>query len=228
METCNSALRLARLHIRKRPLQCKQTGDRDDSLPPRPLSECQIQILDRLVDLRSVLVADCNAIDTGVLERESHCRLAVLTVERTLSHKFHTDYAHSFFACLLDVGDNFGDVAQSVSVVILGVHSGALVIHPDHSDVEPLVSGDLAQRRKPVNRCAVTYYSLLRLSLQNSILPPARVCGPCCGMLPVQQHHVEVFGIREFAQLVEFLLRIHTLSGGHLRHKAITITCKAL
>ena len=79
---------------------------------PGLLGECQIQILYRLVDLRRILVADCNAIDSGVLERESHCRLAVLTVERTLSHKFHADYAHSFFAYLLDVGDNFRDVAQ--------------------------------------------------------------------------------------------------------------------
>ena len=53
-----------------------------------PLGERQIQILDRLVDLHSVLVADCNAIDTGVLECKSHCCLAVLRVERTLSHKF--------------------------------------------------------------------------------------------------------------------------------------------
>ena len=47
-------------------------------------------------------------------------------------------------------------------------------------------------------------------------------------MLPVQQHHVEVFGIREFAQLVDFCLRIHTFPGGHLRHKAITIARNAL
>src|SRR5947207_2054834 len=203
-------------------------GQRTTRGSPGPLGERQIQILDRLVVLRSVLVADCNAIDTGVLDRESHCRFAVLTVEHTLSHKFHADYAHSFFAYLLDVANNFGDVAQSVSVVILGVHSDALVIHPDHGDVQPPVSGDLAQRRKPVNRRAVTYYSLLRLSLQNSILPPARVCGPCRCMLPVQQHNVEVFAIREFAELVEFLLRIHTLSGGHLRHKAIAIAWNAL
>src|SRR5207253_8037790 len=133
----------------------------------RPLGECQIQILYSLVDLRSVLVADCNAIDTGVLEREPHRRLAVLTVERTLSHEFHADYAHSFFADLLDVGDNFADISQSVRVVILGVHSDAFMIHPDHCDVEPFVSGDLAQRREPVNRRAVTYYSLLRLRFQN-------------------------------------------------------------
>src|SRR5258708_1551693 len=110
---------------------------------PSLLGECQIQILNSLVDLRSVLVADCNAVDTGVLEREPHRRLAVLTVERTFSHEFHADYAHSFFADLLDVGDNFADISQSVRVVFLGVHSDAPMIHPDHCYVEPLVSGDL-------------------------------------------------------------------------------------
>src|SRR5271169_6757149 len=65
---------------------------------PSLLGECQIQILDSLVDLRSVLVADCNAIDTGVLEREPHRRLAILAIERTLSHEFHAAYAHSLFA----------------------------------------------------------------------------------------------------------------------------------
>src|SRR5437870_1630651 len=74
----------------------------------------------------------------------------------------------------------------------------------------------------------MTYYSLLRLRFQNSILPPPRVCRPCRGMLPVQQHHVEVLGIREFAQLVDFLLRIHTFSGRHLRHKLIIIARNAL
>src|SRR5882724_4989906 len=86
-----------------------------------PLSQCQIQVLDRFVDLRRVLIPDCNAVDARVLKRESHCRLAVLPVERTLAHKFHADYAHSFFSYLLDLGDNFRDVTQSASVVILGV-----------------------------------------------------------------------------------------------------------
>src|SRR6267142_3928538 len=47
-------------------------------------------------------------------------------------------------------------------------------------------------------------------------------------MLPVQEHDVEVFGIREFAEFVEFLLRIHALAGGHLRHQAIVLTWNAL
>jgi hypothetical protein len=65
-----------------------------------------------VMDLRSALVADYIAIDAGILERGSHRRLAVLTVERTLSHEFHADYAHSLFAYLLDVGDCFGDVVR--------------------------------------------------------------------------------------------------------------------
>jgi len=47
-------------------------------------------------------------------------------------------------------------------------------------------------------------------------------------MLPVQEHDVEVFGIREFAQLVEFLLRIHALVGGYLGHEAIAIAWDSL
>src|SRR5580765_824930 len=47
-------------------------------------------------------------------------------------------------------------------------------------------------------------------------------------MLPVQEHDVEVFGIREFAQLVEFFLGIHALAGGDLGHQAVTVTWEAL
>jgi hypothetical protein len=194
----------------------------------RLLGECEIQIVDGFVDLGSVLVADRNAIDAGVFEGEAHCRSAVLTVERAFSREFHADYAHAFFADLLDVGDDFWDIAQTFGVVILGIHSDALVIHANHGDIEPLVSGELAQGRKAVNGGAVTYDGFPGLSLENSILPPARVCGPCGGMLPVQEHDVEVFGIRELAELVEFLLRIHTLVGGDFRHQAIAIAWNAL
>src|ERR1700722_5346732 len=203
-----------------------------DRSPPRPravrLDQRQIQILNRLVDLPSILVADSNAINPGIPEREPHRRLAVLTVERAFAHKLHADYAHTVFADLLDVGDNFADISQSVGVEILRVHSGALVIHPDHGDVEPLVPGHLPQRREPVNRSAVTYDRLLRFRFENSILPPARIRWPSRGMLPVQQHHVEILGIREFAQLVDFILRIHTFPSGHLRHNPIAIARNAL
>src|SRR6267142_4360052 len=150
-----------------------------------PLGEGEIQVLDCFVDLGGVLVADCYAIDAGVFEGELHCRLAVVTIKFALPCEFHADYAHAFFADLLDVGDYFGDVARPARVVILGVHAGALVIHADHGDVEPLVSGDLAQRGEAVNGRAVTYYSFLRLSLKNSILPLAGVRGPGRGMLPM-------------------------------------------
>src|SRR5260370_21491034 len=45
-----------------------------------PLGECQIHILNRLVDLRSALVDDCKAINASLPESESNRRLAFLTV----------------------------------------------------------------------------------------------------------------------------------------------------
>ena len=192
------------------------------------LGERKIQIFDGFVNLGGVFVADGNAIDACVFEGESHGRLAVFPVEHTFAYKLHADDAHAGFAGLLDVGDHFGDVAQSVGVVIFGVHSDALVIHADHGDVEPFVSGDLAQRGKAVNGRAVTYDGFPRLSFENSVLPFAGIRGPSRGVLPVQQHDVEVFGVREFAQLVEFLLRIHAWPRGHLRHDAIAVAREAL
>src|SRR5207249_11423793 len=121
-----------------------------------------------------------------------HGRSAVLAVERALSRQLHADYAHPLCADLFDVRDNLAYVTQTVCVVILAVHLSALMVHPDHGEVEPLVSRYLAQCRKTVNRRAVAYDNPLRLSFQNSILPPARVCWPSRGMLPVQQHYVEV------------------------------------
>jgi len=59
----------------------------------------------------------CNAIDTRVLERESHRRLASSRLNAPL-HSFIADYGPFLLCVLLDVGDNFGDVAQSVGVVI--------------------------------------------------------------------------------------------------------------
>src|SRR5437773_1305107 len=152
----------------------------------------------------------------------------VLAVERALSRQLHADYAHPLCADLFDVRDNLAYVTQPVCVVILAFHLRALMVHPDHGEVEPLVSRYLAQCRKTVNRRAVAYDNPLRLSFQNSILPPARVCWPSRGMLPVQQHYVEVLRIRQFTQLVEFLLRIHALPGGHLRHKPIAVAWNAL
>src|SRR6185437_2179978 len=51
-----------------------------------------------------------------------------------------------------------------------------------------------------------------------------RVARPCGGVLPVQQHDVEVFGVRQFTQLVELLLRVDCfVKSRHLRHELITV-----
>ena len=47
-------------------------------------------------------------------------------------------------------------------------------------------------------------------------------------MLPVQQHDVEVIGVRELAQLVDLLLRIHAFAGGDLRHQPVAVARNAL
>ena len=50
--------------------------------------------------------------------------------------------------------DDFGDVAAAGAVGDLGVHAGAVVVHADHGDFEPLVAGNLAQSGQAVNRGA--------------------------------------------------------------------------
>jgi len=45
-----------------------------------PLGESEVQIFDRLVDFRRVLVADGDAIHAGVLESVPHGSLAVLAI----------------------------------------------------------------------------------------------------------------------------------------------------
>ena len=170
------------------------------------LNECEIQIVDGFVDLPGVFETNRHAIDSGLLEGESHRCLAIfVTREGSITHKLHADHPHSRFAGLLDVSHNLCDIARPSGVVVLGVHVCAFVVHSDHGHFEPFVSRDLAQRREPVNRGAVTYDGLSRLGFQNSILPAARVDGPGGGVLPVEQHNVEVIGLRQLAQLVEFL-----------------------
>ena len=44
----------------------------------------------------------------------------------------------------------------------------------------------------------------------------------------MQQHHVEVIGIRELAQFVDLLLRIHAFARRHLRHEPVAIARNAL
>src|SRR5664279_4434846 len=78
-----------------------------DGVPPGPgsgglrLRQRQVQILDRLVDLRRVFETHRHAIDARVIEREPHRRLPVLAVrEPTLSHQLHADHAHAFLAAV--------------------------------------------------------------------------------------------------------------------------------
>src|SRR5258708_3493807 len=48
-------------------------------------------------------------------------------------------------------------------------------------------------------------------------------------MLPVQQHDVEILGVRKRAQLVEFLLWIHAIvESGHLGHELVALARYAL
>src|SRR5437762_10580937 len=105
-------------------------------LRPPPLGrsvscERQIQIFDGFVDLSGVFVADGNAIHSGVAESEPHSGLAVFTIECALADQLHADYAHPCFTGLLNVGDNFWDVTQTVGAIVLSVHAFALVIHTD-------------------------------------------------------------------------------------------------
>jgi len=42
-------------------------------------------------------------------------------------------------------------------------------------------------------------------------------------VLPVQEHDVEIFGVRELAQFVDLLQRVAVLTRGHLRHQPVAI-----
>jgi hypothetical protein len=130
----------------------------------------------------------------------------------------------SLLADLLHVLDDLGHVPGLLGVVVLGVHGLALVVHADHGHVQPLVPGNLPQRRQAVNRRAVAHHRLLVLGLQDPVLPAAGVDGPGGSVLPVQQHDVEVVGVGQGAQLVEFLLRVDALVGRrHLGHQLVGV-----
>src|ERR1035441_4937165 len=143
-----------------------------------PLRQRQVDILDRLVDFRRVLETYGHAIDARITEGEPHRRLPVLAVrEPTLSHQLHADHANAFGADLLDMRDHFVDLSRPAGGEVLRVHDGALVVHPDHGDIQPLVSGEPAQRRQPVDRRAVSQHHLLRLGFQNPALRRKRSDG---------------------------------------------------
>ena len=173
------------------------------------LRKCRVDVCNGFVDLGRALVADGHAIDARIPERELHRLLPVFAVECAFADELHGDHAHSFFAHFLHVLDDFGDIPQALRVVVLGVHALALVIHPDHGDVEPLVSRDPAQRGQAVDRRAVTHDRPSSIRLPESRPASGGVGRPGCGVLPVQQHDVEIVGVRQLAQLVEFFLRDH-------------------
>ncbi len=57
------------------------------------------------------------------------------------------------FVHLLYVLDDFAHIIRIVGVLVTGsVHAGAAVVHANHCNFEPLVAGNLAQRRQAVNR----------------------------------------------------------------------------
>ena len=69
-----------------------------------------------------------------------------------------------------------------------------------------LFPGTWRNAGKAVNGRAVTHDGFFRLRFEDAILPLSGVRRPRGSVLPVQQHDVEIFGVREFAQLVEFFL----------------------
>ena len=66
------------------------------------------------------------------------------------------------------------------------------------------------------------------LASRIAVLPARCIGGPCGGVLPVQQHDVEVFGVGLLAQLVELRLRIDAVVRGHLGHEPVAIPRNAL
>jgi hypothetical protein len=193
------------------------------------LCQRQIEIVNRLVYFRRVLIANRDAIHTRIPERELHCGLAVCTLgERALAHQLHADYAHSVLADLLHMCNHFVYISQAGSVVVFGIHPHALMIHPDHGNFQPLVFRHPAQRGESMNRRAVRQHRLFGLSFGYSILPSEAVGRPRRCMLPVQKDYVEVVGFGGPAQLVDFFLRIHAVMGRDLGHQPIAIAWDSL
>ena len=124
---------------------------------------------------------------------------------------------------LLHVRDNLRDVARIVVVRNRPIHARAVVVHADHRDFKPLVAGHLAQRRQSVDRRATCSDDLLRLRFEHPVLPARRLCDPVAGVLPVKQHDVEVFGLRNAAHLVKTLLRIDARIRRDLVHKLVAV-----
>ena len=104
----------------------------------------------------------------------------------------------------------------------------ALVVHADHADLKPLGGGNLAQRRQSMHRRAVRADCLLVLGLENHVLPARGFRRPVGRRLHVQQHDVEVVGLRGSAQVVDLGLRILAVACLHLGHEAVVLAGNAL
>src|ERR1019366_3757221 len=58
--------------------------------------------------------------------------------------------------------------------------------------------------------------------------PPHRIRRPRGHVLVMQQHHVEVIGVRQLAQLIDLFLRIYPFARRHLGHQPVGIARNAL
>src|SRR5215471_21129726 len=109
-----------------------------------------IHSLDRFVDLSSALKADRHRVYTPEIHGELQGGLAIFGIgEPAFPHQFHADYAHALLVHGLGVLNHFIYDAFHVAAGLDGVvdvHAGAIVVHADHGDVEPLIAGEFAQR----------------------------------------------------------------------------------
>src|SRR5579871_794007 len=186
--------------------------------------ESQIEILDSLVNFGGVLVANRDAIHARIVEREAHGSFAVLARgKRAFTDQLHTNDAEALGLHLPGVLHHFADIAWAAGVVVPGVHLGAFVIHADHGDLQPIVAGSAAERGQTVHGGPTADDDFLRLGFLNSILPAFGAVRPSAYVLVMHQHHVEVIGVRLFAQFVNFGGRIDTIARRDLRHQAIRV-----
>ena len=183
------------------------------------LGEGGVEVVDGLVDFLRVLESDGDGVDTGVLEGELHGSgaIGVAVGELTAADEFHADDAHALAVHLFDVLDNFTDVVGIVVVVPGGaVHARASVVHADHGDLEPLVAGHLTEGGQAVHRGAAGADGLLVLLGEDAVLPALGCGGPVIGVLPMEEHDVEVVGLSSAQHVVEALCGIDAFVGGDL------------
>ena len=131
-----------------------------------PLSQRQVEILNGFVDFGGVFVADSDAVDAGVFERELHGGLAVGAIrERSFAGQFHADNAHSLALNLFHVGEHLGDIAGPIGVVGFGVHFRPVMVDANHGDFEPFVARHLAKRGE-----AVAYYEVKLSGVSSAVV----------------------------------------------------------